>query len=167
MACSCFQVVAVDGQKPIDKNAPITKFATNEVVFRGKLVKVDYLDSDTTEKRHFRRFVATFEVSRVWSGAVGKKLLMHTREGGGGDCLGFSTQVGSEWVMFAQHVKAYDRFLPDGRGGQQLWSGWLDLLARDTEIIEPAGACSDTSPIDYAIKTKLLDRLGEGRPPQD
>lgn len=131
-------------------------------VFRGKLSKVDYLEGSYRESnRPFkgtaewrpRRFLATVEVSGFWKGRVGRRIVLHAREESA-DCVGFSTEVGTELLVFANQSTVTG--MPPG-------TMWVDKVAEGQRITTPA-VCSLTSEIKHATKTLLL--LGAPKPPR-
>jgi hypothetical protein len=163
MACSC----SVQSVPKAVKGA--------DVVFRGKITKVDYLDPERTvtlvngrTSPIPRRFQATLAVSRVWKGPVGQTFIMYTREGGP-DCIGFYSEVGKEVLVFGATELADDHFLNgvDNQGQQHhdLWYGWLDLLPKGKSITSPI-MCSLTEEAVYAEQQGWFNRLGRGRAPQ-
>ncbi len=131
-------------------------------VFRGKLSNVDYLEGSYRESSQPfkgtadwrpRRFLATLEVSGVWKGIVGRRIVLHAREGSA-DCVGFSTEVGTELLVFADQSIVTR---------SPLGKMWVDKVAEGQRITTPA-VCSLTSEIKHATKTLLL--LGAPKPPR-
>jgi hypothetical protein len=124
-----------------------------DLVFRGRLVNIEYLDKGPAP----RRFLATVEVSEVWKGRVAHRIVLHTREGSS-DCVGFSTEVGKEYLIFAN----VGRITPKEEGVFRI-PEWTDKLPVGQQIVSP-GVCTLSEQIDSG-STRTLQALGRSRPP--
>jgi hypothetical protein len=136
-----------------------------DFVFRGKLVKVEYLDPQQTVPHVIfkdrmvnvpRRFLATLEVNGVWKGRVGSTIVLHTREGSS-DCVGFWTDIGTEVVVFANQGVV----TPEKVGVWRI-PEWTDRVAVGQKIISP-GVCTLSDEIRDAVGT--LGQLGPPKRP--
>jgi hypothetical protein len=147
-----------------------------DVVFRGTITKVDYLDPERTvplvngrEIKIPRRFKATLDVSRAWKGPVTQTFILHTREDGEGDCIGFYSEIRKEVLVFGKTEPADDHFLDSidlqGRRHHILSYGWLDLVPKG-ELITSPPPCSLTSEAGFAEQQGWFKRLGRGRLPK-
>jgi hypothetical protein len=136
-----------------------------DLVFRGKLVKVEYLDPPQSVPHAIskdrmvsvpRRFLATLEVDGVWKGRVGRTIVLHTREGSS-DCVGFWTDIGKEVLVFANQGIVTPK-KPD------VWRipEWTDKVAVGQAITSP-GVCTLNGEIKDATDT--LKKLGAPKPP--
>jgi hypothetical protein len=114
-----------------------------DFVFRGVLTTVDYLDPERSvaplptmrPQPVPRRFVATFEVKDQWKGALVPTLRIHGREGGG-DCIGFFTGVGSEYLVFA-----YLEVLAPTPAGTWRLLPWGDIVPFGSVIVRSGEGC--------------------------
>ncbi len=136
-----------------------------DLVFRGKLVNVEYLDPpqsvpDAIFKDRMvslpRRFLATLAVDGVWKGRVGRTIVLHTREGAS-DCVGFWTDVGKEVLVFANRGPVTSK-----EPGVWRIPEWTDKVAVGQTIISP-GVCTLNDEIKDATDT--LKKLGSPKPP--
>jgi hypothetical protein len=137
-----------------------------DLVFRGRLVNVEYMDgiqyvahpiAKDRKEPVPRRFLATLEVSEVWKGLVGRRIVLHTREGSS-DCVGFWTEVGKEYLVFAK----VGVITPKEEGVYRI-PEWTDKLEIGRQIISP-GVCTLNEQIDASTLGKLK-ALGHSRPP--
>ena len=137
-----------------------------DLVFRGRLINVEFIDDlryvagPIAKGRQApipRRFLATLEVTDVWKGLVGRRIVLHTREDSS-DCVGFWTDVGKEYLIFANvgHITPK-------RAGEYRIPEWTDRLAIGRQIISP-GVCTLNEQIDANTVPKLK-ALGRSRPP--
>ena len=136
-----------------------------DLVFRGKLVKIEYLDPPQSVPHAVfkdrmvslpRRFLATLEVNGVWKGRVGRTIVLHTREGSS-DCVGFWTDIGKEVLVFANKGVVTPKE-PDVLRIPE----WTDKVALGQTIISP-GVCTLNDEIKDATDT--LKKLGAPKPP--
>jgi hypothetical protein len=136
-----------------------------DLVFRGTLVKVEYLDAQETRPHVVfkdrlasvpRRFLATLEVAGVWKGRVSRTIVLHTREGAS-DCVGFWTEIGKEILVFANEGVVTPK-------EPNVWRipEWTDKVSVGQRIISP-GVCTLGGEIKDVTDT--LRRLGRPRPP--
>ena len=133
--CSC--------ATPLDDS--VAHFVSNaDFVFRGKLIKIEYLDS--LQGPPLRRFLATLEVSSVWKGDVGHTIVLHTREPAS-DCIGFWTDLGKDLVVFANKV-----VVTRPEPGSFRLLEWTDKVPVGQTIIVP-GTCTLTSEVKNAADT--------------
>jgi hypothetical protein len=137
-----------------------------DLVFRGKLVKVEYIDPPLTAPDPIfksrtvsipRRFLATLEVSGVWKGRVGPTIVLHTRESSS-DCVGFWTELRTEVLVFANQGVVTPK-KPD------VWRipEWTDKVPVGQTIISP-GVCTLSDEVKFAAGT--LRELGPAKPPK-
>lgn len=154
VACSCTFPSVPDAVKKAD------------LVFRGRLVSVQYIDeiryvadpiANGRQVPVPRRFLATLEVSEVWKGRVGRRIVLHTREGSS-DCIGFWTEVGKEYLVFAN----VGSIRPKGKGVYRI-PEWTDKLEIGQQIISP-GVCTLNEQID-ASTVGEVKALGRSRQP--
>jgi len=157
LACSCNTITVQQAVK-----------AAN-LVFQARLVRVDYLSPITTvpnpwfkdrQEKVPRFFLATLEVSGVWKGQVGKTIVMHEREIAD-DCVGFWTDIGSEFVVFAS--QGVLTAAPTKDGVRRI-PEWTDKVPVGTKIVSNI-ACSLSSHAAYAMKSGTLKKLGKSKPP--
>ena len=106
-----------------------------------------------------RRFLATLAISEVWKGRVGRRIVLHTREGSS-DCIGFWTEVGKEYLVFAN----VGRITPKEEGVFRI-PEWTDKLAVGQQIVSP-GVCTLNEQIGSEA-SKTLQALGQSRPPAE
>jgi hypothetical protein len=169
VACEC----GVGPVRRVPRGARVVE--RTGVVFRGRITKIEYLDPEEVvhyssgEDGHVpRRFRATLDVSRVWQGTVTQTFVLYTREEGGGDCIGFPSEVGREMLVYGSTEPADDHFLDgvdlQGQQHHTLWYGWLDLLPKGQLITSP-GICSFTMDAADAEASGVIKKLGRGRAP--
>lgn len=136
-----------------------------DLVFRGKLVKVEFLDPPKSVPHLIfkdrtvevpRRFLATLEVDGVWKGSIGPVIVLHTREGSG-DCVGFWTGVGKQLLVFANKV-----IVTPKEPGVWRIPEWSDKVPVGETIISP-GVCTLNAEIGDAKED--LRKLGRPKPP--
>jgi hypothetical protein len=136
-----------------------------DLIFRGKLVKVEYLDPLQSVPHEIfkdrmvsvpRRFLATLEVNGVWKGKVGRTIVLHTREGSS-DCVGFWTDIGKEVLVFANQGVVTPK-------EPEVWRipEWTDKVPVGQTITSP-GVCTLNDEIKDATGT--LKKLGAPKPP--
>jgi hypothetical protein len=136
-----------------------------DLVFRGKLVKVEYVDPPQSAPHVIfkdrtvsvpRRFLATLEISGVWKGRVGRTIVLHTREGSS-DCVGFWTDVAKEVLVFANQGVVTPK-------EPNVWRipEWTDKVPAGQTIISP-GVCTLNDEVKDATDT--LRKLGPAKPP--
>jgi hypothetical protein len=130
------------------------------------LIKVEYIDEiQNTSSPLFkdrkialpRRFLATLEVNAVWKGHVGPVIVFHTREGSS-DCVGFWTDVGKEYLVFANEGKV----TPKEPGVFRI-PEWTDRVSVGEKIISP-GVCTLSEEIESST-SKTLRELGSSKRP--
>jgi hypothetical protein len=133
-----------------------------DLVFRGTLIKVEYLDWGVP---HWilrdrivspRRFLATLEVRGVWKGKVRRTIVLHTREGAS-DCVGFWTDIGKDVLVFAN-----EGVITPKEPSVLRIPEWTDKVAVGQTIISP-GVCTLSDEIKNATDT--LKKLGIPKPP--
>lgn len=117
-----------------------------DLVFRGRIAKVEYVDSTRTR---LRRFLATLEVTAVWKGPIGPTIVVHARQPSS-DCIGFWTDVEKEVLVFAKRsVVTRNAY-------------WADKIPVGGRIISP-DVCSLSEEIRHTAAT--LKALGPPRLP--
>lgn len=142
-----------------------TAVAKADLVFRGTLIKVEYLDPPKSVPNILnkdrmvdvpRRFLATLEVSGVWKGKLGQTIILHTREASS-DCVGFWTDIGKEVLVFANQGVV----TPEEPGVWRI-PEWTDKVAVGQTITFP-GICTFNDEIKNA--TAILKKLGRSKAP--
>jgi hypothetical protein len=128
--------------------------AAAALVFRGTVTDIKVLPS-RKEVGDRRRYTATFSASEYWKGAPAKSVLLHLVDPRP-DCIGARFDLGKEYVVFAVAQRAKDYRL-----GDDLWYGWLDILADGLEILTVNNFCNSTAEVKAAAQT--LKQLGQGR----
>ena len=120
-----------------------------DLVFRGKLIKVTYLDPKGSPIRRYR---LVFEVSAVWKGVTARRIVLHDSEGAS-DCGGsLKNELGTDLLIFANRVVVR-------ANGPDFFSipQWTDKIAAGATIVFP-GVCTLSSEIKNAKDT--LAKLG-------
>ena len=115
-----------------------------KAVFSGKVAKVDYLEKDRRNREP--KILVTFEVYRVWKGALGRNVVIRTIYNRW-TCTGYFFKAGNEYLVTAYEQMAHD-----------------DKTQRLTEL-GGINTCGGTLPLGQAVKE--LEDLGPGGEPSE
>ncbi len=88
---------------------PAKAFNTADVIFRGNVENLQYLDDPETTKVE-PRIIVTFRVSKVWKGPLEKSLTIHTTYNKS-TCNGYAFISGREYLVYARFNRRADNFL--------------------------------------------------------
>lgn len=86
--------------------APATAFESADVVFRGKIENLRYLDNPEQTKLE-PKIIVTFLVSEVWKGKAEKNTIIHTTHNKS-TCNGYVFQSGKEYLVYSWINKRSD-----------------------------------------------------------
>ncbi len=94
-----------------DKSQLKPSQALNEadVVFRGKVENLQYLD-DPNKTKTEPRIIVTFSATEVWKGKADKTISLHTTHNKS-TCNGFVFKAGEEYLVYAGYNRRADNFL--------------------------------------------------------
>lgn len=89
--------------------APVEAFNAADVIFRGNVENLQYLDDPKTTIIE-PRIIVTFKISRVWKGPPEKSLTIHTTYNKS-TCNGYAFISGREYLVYASFNRRADNFL--------------------------------------------------------
>ena len=89
--------------------APPAAFAEADVVFRGVVDNLVYLDSPEKAKTD-PRIIVTIGVKEVWKGPVQQVVTLHTTHNRSG-CNGYEFKAGKEYLVYSRYNRRADTFL--------------------------------------------------------
>lgn len=103
--CSTIVAIACDKQQL----TPSEAFKDADIVFRGKIENLRYLDNPKTSKAE-PRVIVTFTVLESWKGTVDTTITIHTTHNKF-SCNGFVFQTSKEYLVYSRLNRRSDNFI--------------------------------------------------------
>ncbi len=91
------------------KLSPPEAFKEADIVFRGNIENLQYLDNPERTKTE-PRIIVTFSVSKVWKGTADEVLTIHTTYNKS-TCNGYAFKAGKEYLVYSRYNRRKNNFL--------------------------------------------------------
>ena len=88
---------------------PREAFKEADIIFRGKVENLRYLDAPNKTKTE-PRIIVTFRTSEIWKGTADNTLTLHTTHNKS-TCNGYIFKVGEEYLVYSHYNRRADNFL--------------------------------------------------------